>query len=221
MKYNLNFDLDFKRNPYSGKFIVIEGIDGSGKTTQVELLSDFFENQGKEVFIAKEPTDGIVGQLIRKIIRKEIQVPKTSIQYLFAADRASHLEEMIVPELKKGKMVISDRYFWSAVAYGLADLEEKKNGNRLLVAQSILSFYHQFILPNFTFYLDISTETAMKRISKRHKEGEREYYEEKEKLEKTIQGYKWLVDKFPEEITVIGGEKPVGEVTEEILEKLV
>lgn len=220
MKYPVSFDIDLKRNPYPGKFIAVEGIDGSGKTTQVKFLSEFFKKQEKKVFITKEPTGGVVGQLLKKIIEKEIRVPEASIQYLFAADRVSHLEEMIIPRLKKEGIVISDRYFWSAVAYGLADQEEIGDGERLLVAQSILSFYHQFILPDFTFYLDVSIETAMKRISRRHREGGREYYEEKEKLEKIVKGYKYIIDKFPKEVTVINGERSVEEVTEKIISKL-
>lgn len=220
MNYHVSFELDFCRNSYPGKFIVVEGIDGSGKTTQAKLLVNKLKILGKKVFLTKEPTDGVVGQLIKKIISKEIQVPKTSIQYLFAADRVIHLEEVIIPKLKEGITVVSDRYFWSAVAYGLADQEEIGDGERLLVAQSILSFYHQFLLPDYTFYLEVSVETALTRISNRHGKGAREYYEEKEKLKKIVQGYKYMIDKFPKEITIIGGEKPVEEVAEKILSNL-
>lgn len=215
MKHSLNFEIDFKRNEFPGKFIVLEGIDGSGKTTQIEKVAEFLRSSGKNVSTTKEPTNSVVGELIRKIVHQEIEVPKESIQYLFSADRVIHVESEIIPKLKEGIWVISDRYFWSSIPYGLADREGSvANGDVLLVAESILSMYHQFVVPDFTFYLDISVETALKRIGGRNHEIE--LYEKKEKLDKISFGYNWLAEKFPEEIIKIDAEKSVEEVTKEI-----
>src|SRR5690242_9009551 len=107
MKHHISFDLELVQNTYPGKYYALEGIDGSGKTTQVEKLSEYFKSQGKEVFLTKEPTDGEIGQLIRKIVTKQITVPPMSLQYLFSADRAVHLQEVVIPVLKKGSIVIS------------------------------------------------------------------------------------------------------------------
>ena len=115
--------------------------------------------------------------------------------------------------------MISDRVFCSAVAYGIFDRTgldyQKDEGEILLVSQGILSMYHGFIAPDYTFFLDVSVETAMKRLSKLDRE--KEIYEKKEKLEKIALGYKWLVEKFPKEIVIMDGEQPVEEITKEII----
>lgn len=220
MKHHVSFDLELKKNPYTGVYIAIEGIDGSGKTTQVEKLVRHFEELGENVVQTREPrNDGIVGSLIRKILSGELKVPSTALQYLYSADRAIHQEEIIIPSLKEGKVVISDRCFWSAIPYGILDRGEDYDINDaqlLLVSQGILSMYYRFIVPDKTFYLQISLETAMKRIS----EGAKEIYEEKGKLGKVVKGYEWLLGRFPEEITVVDGEKNVEEVTGEIVKSL-
>lgn len=224
MKYRVEFDLELRKNPFKGLYIALEGIDGSGKTTQVEKLTQYFKEQAKEVVKTREPRDdGLVGSLIRKILSEQIKVPSVALQYLFSADRAVHHEEVVIPSLKAGKVVISDRCFWSAIPYGILDrIMDKKNGiydiasaEIILVAQSILSMYHQFTTPDKTFYLDVSTETGMQRLSKEGKTTE--IYERKDKLEKIVSGYKWLVREFPTEITVINAEQPVEKVAQQII----
>lgn len=225
MLYHINFDIDFKRNSHGGQYIVVEGIDGSGKTTQVKRLAEHFQKQGKEVVVTGEPRKdkGIFGNLIQEILLSKKKIPSVSFQYLFSADRAVHQEDVIIPSLKAGKVVLSDRCFWSAVPYGIIDHmsgEGEKQysyemGKVILTAQSILSMYHQFLLPDTTFYLDIALDTAMNRIEKGDREIE--IYEDREKLEKIMIGYKWLCKEFPKEIQVVDGERGVGEVTNEIL----
>lgn len=215
MKYHIEFDLDFKRNTYGGLFIAIEGIDGSGKTTQAKRLAGELANK-HSVFLTKNPTDGPVGQFIRRVLKKELALPAVSFQYLFSADRQVQQVE-IIERVKRGEVVVTDRYFWSALAYGIVDrrVDVNKDGTFLLVSQSILSMYHQFIIPDHTFYLDISVEEAKRRLLNMHKT--KELYEDTEKLEKIAAGYKWIIEKFPKEITVINGEQPVEAVTEAIL----
>ncbi len=220
MKYHLDFDIEFKRNPYPGRYIVLEGIDGSGKTTQIEKLYEHFTSQGKEVLRTREPRkdEGLIGELIQKILNGKTKVPAVAIQYLFSADRGMHHAELIEPALKMGKIVISDRCFWSAVPYGVLDLEEDFNDNTakyILVSQSILSMYHQFIAPDVTFYLDIPVKRAMDRLSQ--KPHDKEIYEEEKKILKAKEGYDWLLKEFPEEFKIINGARPVEEVTKEII----
>ncbi len=225
MKYHVNFDIDFRRNTFGGQYIVVEGIDGSGKTTQVDHLAKYFQKQGKEVVVTGEPRKdkGIFGNLIQEILLSKKKIPSVAFQYLFSADRAVHQEDVIIPALKAGKVVLSDRCFWSAIPYGIMDHMMGINdgdysyemGKVILTAQSILSMYHQFLLPDKTFYLNITLDTAMSRIEK----GEREIeiYEDREKLAKIMLGYQWLVNEFPKEIQVVDGEKSVDEVTKEII----
>jgi dTMP kinase len=220
MKYHIDFDIEFRRNPYKGQYIVLEGIDGSGKTTQIEKLYEYFESQGKEVVRTREPRkdEGLIGELIQKILNGKTKVPAIAIQYLFSADRGMHHEELIEPALKAGKIVLSDRCFWSAVPYGVLDLAEDFDDNTakyILVSQSILSMYHQFIAPDKTIYLDIPVERAMDRLSK--KPHVKEIYEEQKKILKAKKGYDWLLKEFPSEFRKVNGAQAVEEVTEEII----
>lgn len=228
MKYKVSFNLDLRRNPYRGLYIAVEGIDAAGKTTQVKKLVDYFKKTGKSVIIASEPRKkgGAFSKLIKDILLSKVKFPLAAFQYLLSADRQVHHEELVIPSLKEGRVVISDRCFWSAVAYGILDwmLNRKEKeynyefANVILAAQSILSMYHQFILPDYTFYLEISVDTAIKRLREMKKT--KEIYEDAWKLEKVMEGYKWLVKEFPKEITVIDGEQSTEEVTREILDKL-
>lgn len=220
MNHHVSFDIEFKKNPHKGLFVVLEGIDGSGKTTQCNLVVDELQKQGIDAVCTKEPTDGEIGKLIRKVLSEDVKVPASSIQYLIAADRAVHQEE-VRQLLTEGKVVVSDRYFWSAVAYGTADKEEvdlQNDAEVLLVSQSILSMYNQFLLPDISFYLDISLSSAVDRLSQMDKR--KELYERKEKLERIETGYKWLLQQFPDVFTKIDGEKSSDEVTNTIVDEI-
>lgn len=222
MKYHLDFDIDLKRNPYKGRYIAIEGIDGSGKTTQVEQLAKHFESLGKSVVKTREPRkEGLIGDIVQKVLTGKLKMSSRALQYLFSTDRVLHHEDIIIPALRKGKVVVSDRCFWSAIVYGILDRGDKydyKSADFLTVAHSILSMYHQFIVPDYTFYLKTSLETALSRISK--KEDFKQIYEDKEKLKKLINGYNWLVKKFANEIAVVNAEESVGEVTKDIVKRI-
>ncbi|MBI2613225.1 MAG: dTMP kinase [Candidatus Levybacteria bacterium] len=222
MLYHVELDIDLKRNPYKGLYIVLEGIDGSGKTTQVERLAKYFEKKGKKVVSTREPRkEGIIGDIVQQVLTKKIKMSSIALQYLFSTDRVLHHEEVIIPALKAGKIVISDRCFWSAIVYGILDRVKSYDSeiaNFLYISQSILSMYHQFIVPDFTFALRVKLETAFARISK--KDDKIEIYEDREKLKRVIKGYDWLAKQFPKEITVVDGEGEVEEVTKKIIEKL-
>ena len=223
MKYPVNFELELRKNPYSGKYIALEGIDGSGKTTQVEKLAEYYRNKGNEVILTREPRkEGIIGDLVHKVLTGKEKIPTVAIQYLFSADRAAHHQELIIPSLKAGKVVISDRCFWSAIVYGILDRTggnyDKSDADLLLITQSILSVYHQFIVPDITFYLKISVKESLRRLEE--KEDMKEIYEKEELIEKVYTGYDYLRDRFPNEITEINGEGPVETVTKLMSDKL-
>ena len=98
-----------KKNLYSGKFIVFEGLDGSGQSTQSKLLAGFLKKKHYKVLLTKEPTpDSEAGKKIRKILDKKLKVKPAAFQKLYAKDRKEHLGKEIVPALKKGKIVISE-----------------------------------------------------------------------------------------------------------------
>ena len=214
MKHNVSFDLEFKKNSYPGKFIVLEGIDGSGKTTQIQILEEALKKKNIPIFLTKNPTDHAIGKMIREVLAGTQKIPATARQYLFCADRVVQ-EEEIIARLKKGETVISDRYFWSSVAYGMAD--KNVTDERLLTAYSILSFYNEFILPDLTIFLDVDVDTAVSRFSTKEK---LEIYENKDFITKVKVNYDFLLNKFASEFTVIDSRKDLDSVTKEILEKV-
>lgn len=223
MIYHVGFDVELKKNSYSVKYIALEGIDGSGKTTQITKLAEYFRSKGKSVVVTREPRKtGLIGDIVQKILTGKLKMSAVALQYLFSTDRVLNQEEVIIPALQKGEVVISDRCFWSAIVYGLLDRMkgkyDYKEAEFLLIAHSILSMYHQFVIPDYTFYLKVSLDTALARIGK--KNDVKEIYEDKEKLKRVLQGYDWLSKKFAKEIIVIDGEKSMGEVTKRIVSKL-
>lgn len=197
------------KNTNKGKFIVFEGLDGSGQSTQAGLLKDFLLEKGNEVVLTKEPTlDSESGRKIRKVLDKELDISSKELQELFAQDRKEHLENTIIPALKQGKIVISDRYFFSSFAYGAA------NG---LDLEWLIQINNLFLLPNITFLLEVKPETCIERIEGRGLE--KTLFEKKEKLEKTWETYKILPGRF-ENVYLINGERSIDEVFKEIKEIL-
>lgn len=222
MKYHIEFELDFKRNTFPGKFIAIEGIDGSGKTTQAQRAVEELKKQGRDALYTKEPTDEPTGKFIRQVLSGQISVPPISLQYMYGADRAVHLEK-VKKWLADGKIIVTDRYFWSSVAYAISDLtrldrhqsRQEGAGDLYLTAFSILSHYNQFLIPDISFFLKTSVDTAVARIEETGKQ--REIYDHRNRLINIFKGYDWVLQKFPNEFTIIDSEKPIEEVTVEIL----
>jgi dTMP kinase len=194
-----------KKNSYPGKFIVFEGLDGSGQSTQAELLRDFLVKKGYQVVLTKEPTlDSEAGKKIRKILDKKSKIEPQKLQELFAQDRREHLENLIIPALKEGKIVISDRYFFSSFAYGASsgvDLDW------------LIKINDEFLLPDLTFLLKVSPKVCLERIKKRGKE--RTFFEEKEKLARVWKIYQILPNHF-QNIYIIEGERAKEEVFSQI-----
>lgn len=217
MKYRVSYELDFKRNPYKGLFVALEGVEASGKTTQTTRIGEKIAKDLK-IYLTKNPTHSFVGNFIREsLLAGRLVVPPVALQYLFGADRDIQQKD-IIEHLKKGEVVVSDRYFWSSVAYGTADKEgvDYENSAELsLTAFSLLSMYHQFFLPDITFFLDIPIEESVRRMtgSKKHTE----IYDNKEMVLKVEKGYKWLIKKFPKEFIVLDGTKSEEELEEEII----
>ena len=219
MKYHVSFDLDFKRNEGKGLYIAFEGIDGSGKTTQVERLKEYFKSKGIAVVTTREPRkEGLIGDLVHKVLKGDVMFPSVALQYLFSTDRVLNHEEVILPALNAGKTVISDRSLWSAPVYGILDkgeISDNSGEDQLLVTQSILSMYHQFTIPDFTFFLRIPVQASLERL--RQKEDTKEIYETKEKIETVSRLYDTLLERFKDEIIVIDGMLPAEEITNQIV----
>jgi len=193
------------KNIYSGKLIVVEGLDGSGQTSQASLLRDFFINKGYQVVLTKEPTqDSEAGKKIKEILEKKIETDPLELQKLYAKDRKEHLESTIIPALERGKIVISDRYFFSTFAYGTAhgaDLNE------------LIEMNNDFLLPDLTFLLKVNPEVCIKRIERRG--DPKTLFEKEERLVKVWEVYKILPNKF-KNVYMIDGEESIKEVFEQV-----
>jgi dTMP kinase len=167
-----------------GMFIVFEGLDGSGKTTQLEKLSAWLKRRGVSLWCTKEPTKGEpYGAKIGRILHHEEAAPAPSeLQTLYLKDRKTHSRE-IEAHLENGGWVICDRYWYSTVAYGVAEglsFEKWVEKNK------------HFLVPDLALYFDVPAEEAMRRIEKRGES--RRYFEKLEKLEKVREVYLRLVE---------------------------
>ena len=166
----------------SGFFVVFEGPDGSGKSTQAKLLADKLTAQGLDVVLTKEPGGTAMGQKIREILLNPANtgLDKKTELLLFAADRAQHITEVIAPALQSGKIVISDRFAESTKAYQFA------RGNALL---DIFSAIKTPITPDLTIFLDIDYKTKRTRRPD-GRELDRFEQEKKDFFEKVRKNYK-------------------------------
>ena len=140
----------------AGKFIVLEGLDGAGLRTQATLLEMYLREKGYHTLLTSEPTNGLIGGIIRSGLQREIKLSDKTLQLLFSADRAQHLEDVIQPAINNDKIVICDRYIFSTMAYGYAS-----KLNYRWLRQINLSFR----LPNLGILIDIKPSVSLSRIS--------------------------------------------------------
>lgn len=193
------------KNKNEGKFIVIEGLDGSGLSTMSQLLGKYLEDKKIEVLVTKEPTDNSeAGKRIKEVIDKKAKVPSADLQKFFANDRFEHLDKVIIPALAEGKFVISDRYFFSSFAFGTAEG---------LDLDWLIRLNDGFLYPDLTIFLKVNPETCIKRIEARRTP--KALFELQEKLAKTWETYEILPDRF-ENIVIIDGEGEINEVFERV-----
>ncbi|MBF2057212.1 MAG: dTMP kinase [Cyanobacterium sp. T60_A2020_053] len=167
-----------KKNYPSKYFIVFEGIDGSGTSTQAEMLANFFINSGQKAVVSPEPSNGKIGQLIRTYLGGENDYNKIDLfdqqmAYLFAADRFYHLynnRDGVYELINQNIHVISTRYYFSSLAY---------NGKTEKDYQFISVLNQKFPPPDLVIYLDLPVELALERMATR---SHKEIYETKDKL---------------------------------------
>ncbi len=182
------------RNTLPGKFVVFEGLDGSGQSTQVRLLAEYLNGGGRTVLTTKEPTSTTeAGKQIIDILTHKKIVSSEELQKLFAEDRKEHLETVIIPALTEGTHVISDRYFLSSLAFGSIDCD----------INWLKELNNSFMLPNMTIILKVRAEVSLQRIIGRGKEIE--LFERKEKLEKVAVAYDTLAKQY-DNCVVVNGE---------------
>ena len=183
-------------------FICIEGLDGSGKTTQTKLLVKNLRRKGFNAIYTAEPTRGKVGRFIRKYyLHCKNRGSRIVEALLFAADRYEHIEKEISPLLKAGGFVISDRYIYSSLAY---------QGAAGLSLDWIKSVNEHVLKPSLALFLDVDPKVAMKRLKPR-----KSVMENVETQQSVRDIYMKYVDKG--ELTRVDGNRDLPAVAESIL----
>jgi dTMP kinase len=191
-------------------FIVFDGIDGSGKTTQINLLKEYLEKKGCDIFITSEPSKGENGKKIEDILRRRAasEISKEKWLDLFTLDRKENVRE-IIGALKEGKTVLCDRYYYSTLAYQLNEEEWQ-------------SYVQKFIKPDLIFILDVSSEVGLKRVKEKYEQsGEKRTYFEKQKILKDVRKKFLLLPNYlNENIKIIEGNRKIQDIFEDIRKEI-
>jgi dTMP kinase len=191
-------------------FITFEGIDGCGKTTQLNLLKEYLEQKGKSVLTIREPGGTAFSEHIRDLLlHSEYRLNSLSELMLFEAARADLTEQVINPALKVGKFVLSDRFFDSTTAY--QGYGRKLN---LDMINRINLFATGGLEPNLTFYLRIGLETSLERTKSRYpdkiEKSGNEFYK------RLLRGFDEIANKLPGRFFVIDSERDIDIIQSEI-----
>ena len=195
-----------------GLFITVEGTDGSGKTTQIGFMNDYFKGAGHEVLLTREPGGTRISEKVRSIILEPDHTEMGNITefLLYSAARAQLVHEVIRPSLEKGMIVVCDRYVDSSYAY-----QGYGRGLDLKVLESISEIAIGGLIPDMTFFFDLDPETALNRrfastLSDRIENERLEFHK------RVYSGYLRLVDKYPERIRRIDAGKSADSIWAEV-----
>ncbi len=200
-----------------GLFIVLEGPDGAGISTQTALLQAGLMQHGMKALATKEPTSGPIGSVIRQGLSHRLVYPPNQslgddvMALLYAADRLDHLRADIVPRLEAGTHVVCDRYRLSSYAYQGASLGQ----------EWVRSLNNRSIAPDVTFFIDVPPEVSQSRIEKRGNYVE--LYETDERLRPVYANYLRLIEQARSEgenIITVDGKQSVEEVAAAILQHM-
>jgi len=196
-------------NPYRGLFVCLEGIDNSGKTTQRDLLKKYLEQRNKDFLITEEHNQKFSrGIEIQEILEGKKPFPSSSLDFqkLYIENRCDHLQRLIIPSLMEGRLVISDRYFWSTFAYGLNSK----------IRDELIRLNSEFIAPDITLILNIPPKVSLDRkIMKGENE---EIFDNLEKQKNIAEAYLWIKNNFKNDIFVIPGNGEKNAISSEIID---
>ena len=196
-----------------GSFITLEGCEGSGKSTQLKLLREYFDREEKSVIFTREPGGTPISEKLREIIldKDNSEMTAETEAILYASSRVQHLQEKILPSLENGLTVICDRYIDSSFAY-----QAYARGLGMEFVAKINSFALEKGMPDITIFFDISPDDAFKRkggadLNDRLEITGIEFHR------KVYEGYKSLCEEFPSRIKRIDAKKSVEEIFEEVI----
>ncbi|MBC2703390.1 dTMP kinase [Desulfobacula sp.] len=199
-----------------GKFIVFEGIDGSGKSTQIKKISKRLQGFGYKIYSTFEPTDGPIGSLIRQMLSGKVATDQRTIASLFAADRTDHLVNKvngIRHRVDQGEIVICDRYYFSSYAYHAQYIDMKW----VIHANSLNA---EILRPDVTIFIDVDPKVCLERI--KNSRSSFEMYEKLDIMKKVRANYFKAFDvlKDLEKIAIIDGNSTKGKVEDAILNEV-
>ncbi len=197
----------------TGRFIVLEGIDGAGTTTQTARLVDRLRSEGKHVRGTREPSDGPIGSLVRQVLTGRVIAPGgrapgwATMALLFAADRMDHVESEIEPLLAEGGVVVSDRYDASSLAY--QSVSSGRGGERAV--EWIRQLNRHALRPDLTIVLDLPSDIA---ATRREVRGEAaQLYEQNEVQRALAAFYRELAKHMPDDrVAIIDGQGAIEDV---------
>lgn len=194
-----------------GLFITFEGADGCGKTTQIKLLDEYLKNKGKKTILTREPGATDLGVKIREILLNyEGDVSSISELFLFLSDRAQHVEHLIKPAIKEGKIVLCDRHTDSTVAYqgygrGL-DINKIDTLNDIAV---------NGLKPDLTIYFDINAETSLNRVGNNKDRMESAGIEF---FNRVREGFHAIAQKEPKRVKIIDASDTIENIHKKVTE---
>ena len=203
--------------PPEGAFLSMEGLDGSGKGTQIRLLTDALDRFGFELVLSREPGGCPISEKLRDIVldKHNAEMDDITEAIIYAASRAQHVREVIRPAIKAGKVMFSDRFVDSSVAY--------QGGGRQLGVQKILDINAPAVdgtLPMATVYLDVDHETSLKRRAAAT-ELDRMELEGDSFHARVEAGYRELIRRDPERFIVVDATRTPEEIGKEVAEKVI
>ena len=202
------------------RFVTFEGIDGTGKTTQLKALESHLRSRGRSAVITREPGGTPLGHSIRRLLLDAGKEPIASATelFLYLADRAQHVHDVIVPALNAGHIVLCDRYTDSTLAY-----QGYGRGIDLKLLRQLNEFAHGGVRPDLTFLLDCPVTLGLSRTAQRQRDipasESREDRFEREKLdfhERVRAGFLAMAQAEPHRFRVVDAGRPSEEVTQEI-----
>ncbi|MCK4767753.1 MAG: dTMP kinase [Desulfobacula sp.] len=203
-------------NKSNGKFIVFEGIDGSGKSTQIRKISKRLETFDYRVYSTFEPTDGPIGSLIRQMLSGKVPTDQRTIASLFAADRTEHLVNKVSGirhKVDQGEIVLCDRYYFSSYAYHAQYIDMKW----VIHANSLNA---EILRPDVTIFIDVDPDICFERI--KNSRSNFEMYEKLDIMKKVRANYFKAFDalKGLETIAIIDGNSTMEIVEDAILNEV-